>query len=178
MWVFAGKLPRAALLIAPRAPYISEHPEYGGYSWVERRAESFSRFEAFGAARERFDDLLPEIATALDADLSSFAMMGFSQGAAFAYTYALTHPGRVSRLAALAGFLPEGSEEALGRGAAADLPVYIAHGAKDDTVPIARAQQARDALTAGGANVAYCESDTGHKLGANCFAELAAFFQR
>jgi phospholipase/carboxylesterase len=177
MWIFASKLPRDALLIAPRAPYISKHSKYGGYSWVEQRVPGFSSFDSFAPARALFDDLIAELASRLGADLSRFDLMGFSQGAAFAYTYALTHSGRVGRLAALAGFLPDGCETPLERGALVDSPIFIGHGARDEMVPIAHAHHARDLLTASGADVSYCESPTRHKLGANCFSELAAFFQ-
>ncbi len=176
MWVFAPRLPRNALLIAPRAPYISNHPDIGGYSWVERRAGEFSPLPAFDPALDAFNGLLSKLATQFpSADFKLFGMVGFSQGAAFSFAYALRYPQRVNRLAALAGFLPAGSQGQLA--ALAEIPVFIAHGAKDETVPIAKAHTARAELTKAGVSLQYCEADTGHKLGANCFAQLADFFK-
>lgn len=175
MWVFAPRLPREALLVAPRAPYVSRHPEYSGYSWVEERADGLSSLELFAPAADAFAGLVEQLAAQYPAaDFSRFGMAGFSQGSAFCVSYAVRHSGQVSRLAMLAGFLPEQSEAALP--ALAGLPVFIAHGTKDETVPLERAHAARRQLAAAGAQVRYCESDMGHKLGANCVAELAEFF--
>lgn len=176
MWVFASRLPKDALLVAPRAPYVSKHPEFGGYSWVEERAGEFSRLEAFEPALASFETLLTELAKQhLDADFSQLSFVGFSQGAAFSFAYAMREPQRVARLAALAGFLPTGSGSQLA--ALAGRPVFIAHGTKDETVPVNMAREARRVLEAAGAHVRYCESDTGHKLGANCAGELSEFFK-
>jgi phospholipase/carboxylesterase len=175
MWVFAPRLPKGALLIAPRAPLVSKHPQFAGYSWVEERADGFSSLAMFAPALDAFAGLLSQLAARFpQADFSRFALAGFSQGAAFSAAFAMRHPERVSRLAMLAGFLPEASGDALA--ALAGLPVFVAHGTKDETVPIARAQAARQQLTAAGAQLRYCESEIGHKLGANCAAELSLFF--
>ncbi len=175
MWVFAPRLPKNALLIAPRAPYPSKHPEIAGYSWVQERVDGFSRLEMFAPAVTAFATLLAELPAHFPrADFSSFGMAGFSQGSAFSVAYAVQNPDRVQRLAMLAGFLPEDSQAALP--ALAGKPILVAHGTQDKTVPLARAHAARDQLTAAGAQVRYCESDTGHKLGANCAAELTEFF--
>lgn len=176
MWVFAPRLPKDALLIAPRAPYVSKHLQFSGYSWVEQRADGFSSLAMFAPALDVFDGLLAQLAVRFpQADFGSLGLAGFSQGAAFSAAFAMRHRQRVGRLAMLAGFLPEASGPALA--ALAGLPVFVAHGTKDETVPIERAQAARQQLTAVGAQVRYCESEAGHKLGANCVAELADFFR-
>lgn len=175
MWVFAPRLPKNALLIAPRALYPSNHPEIAGYSWVPQRADGFSTLEMFAPAVDAFEDLLPKLASHFPkADFSGFGMMGFSQGSAFSVAYAARNAASVERLAILAGFLPEASQAALP--ALAGKPIFIAHGTQDQTVPVSRAYAARDQLAAAGAQVRYCESEVGHKLGANCVAELAEFF--
>lgn len=176
MWVFAPRLPKDALLIAPRAPFVSLHPEFGGYSWVEERRGGFSALPAFNPALGAFSALVGDLAQQLPGDFARFGLIGFSQGAAFNFAFALRHPGRVTRLASLAGFLPEHSEAALAAGPLAELPIFIAHGTQDGTVPIAMARSASQSLAAAGAAVSYCESDTGHKLGANCSRQLNAFF--
>lgn len=175
MWVFAPRLPKHALLIAPRAPYPSNHPEIAGYSWVQERADGFSTLEMFAPAVAAFETLLAELPAHFpQADFARFGMAGFSQGSAFSVAYATQNAAHVQRLAMLAGFLPEASQAALP--ALSGLPVFIAHGTQDQTVPVARAHAAREQLAAAGAQVRYCESEVGHKLGANCVTELAEFF--
>lgn len=176
MWVFAPRLPKNAFLVAPRAPYVSNHAKLGGYSWVEQRAGQFSKLSAFDPALVSFDSLIAELARKYpEANFANFGLMGFSQGAAFSFAYALRHSVRVNRLAALAGFLPAGAEERLT--ALAHIPVFIAHGTKDETVPVAMAHEARDVLASAKVSIQYCESDTSHKLGANCATRLAGFFK-
>lgn len=176
MWVFAPRLPAGALLIAPRAPYVSHNPEYGGYSWVERHPDSYSPLPAFDSALDAFDTLLAALPAELPGAFERLSLVGFSQGAALSFAFALRHLGRVGRLASLAGFLPSESESALAAGGLAGKPVFIAHGTRDERVPIGMAHAARDQLQAAGAAVTYCESDTGHKLGANCARGLESFF--
>ncbi|MGH2583171.1 MAG: alpha/beta hydrolase [Anaerolineales bacterium] len=175
MWVFAPRLPKNALLIAPRAPYVSRHPEIGGCSWVEERGDSFSHLAQFANAILTFDELIADLGGKYAGDFSRFGMVGFSQGAAFCFAFAMSNPHRIDRLASLAGFMP--SETQAGDLAnLKDIPTFIAHGVKDETVPVTMAREARQSLESAGAQVSYCESDTGHKLGANCYSAFADFF--
>lgn len=176
MWVFAPRLPQSALLVAMRAPYVSKHPRYGGYSWVADRAEGFSRLADFSPALEAFNGLLDELPNTLQGDFNRFGLIGFSQGAAFCFAYSLDKRPRVLRLASLAGFMPEGAEDQVADRPLDGLPVFIAHGVLDETVPVARAQQAAKIAKAAGAGVEYCTSETGHKIGAECAHQLADFF--
>lgn len=176
MWVFASRLPKEALLIAPRAPYPSISDEYGGYSWVRQRSSSLSVMQDFSAAQTEFNTLLSELSATREEDFSSFSLIGFSQGAAFCYAYALNQPERVQKLAGLSGFLPQGSQTLVEARPLQGKSLYIAHGSRDETVPVAHAHNARQLLQLAGAEVSYCESDSAHKLGTECFRGLAEFF--
>jgi phospholipase/carboxylesterase len=176
MWVFASRLPEDALLIAPRAPFPSVHENYAGYSWVKERSAELSTFEDFAEGRARFTQLLALLSKEREENFSHFSMIGFSQGAALSYSFALQSPAKIEKLAALAGFLPKGSE-----GLAKEQPlqgkeVFIAHGSRDETVPVESAHEARDTMTLAGADLRYCEADIGHKLAAECFRGLEEFF--
>ncbi len=175
MWVFASRLPRSSLLVALRAPYVSRHPQFGGYSWVHERGQSFSSLEMFQPAIDVFERLLPNLGKYAQGNFEQFSMVGFSQGAAFSFAYAMRNPARVSRLASLAGFLP--SESSAQLSALVSVPIFMAHGTQDETVPVAMARDARSALESVEMKVTYCESETGHKLGANCARQLSEFFK-
>jgi phospholipase/carboxylesterase len=176
MWVFANRLPGNVALVAPRAIFDSTNPKYGGYSWVEEQSEEWSPLDDFRPAVAALDGLLALLGDNYPVDVSRFRLMGFSQGAALCYAYALLNPGRVARLAGLAGFLPERFEAGVAGRPLDGLPVFIAHGVKDETVPVERARHAADVLRGAGAAVEYCESDVGHKLGSNCFKALKGFW--
>lgn len=173
MWVFSGRLPENALLIAPRG--LHPAPQ-GGFSWHpyhERGWPDLAEFEP--AVVELLHLLTPE--NFPGGDFSGVRLVGFSQGAALCYALAILNPKRVVSMAGLSGFLPQGVE-----GVAASQPlqgkaVFVAHGSLDERVPVERARQGVETLEAAGARVVYCEDQVGHKLSAACFRGLEHFFQ-
>ena len=172
MWVFTPRLPAKCLFIAPRGLYPAAR---GGYSW-HIQLNTWPRMEHFQPAVDALMDLLtaklfPE------GDFSELQLVGFSQGAALAYTFTLLHPERVASLSALSGFLPEGATTVPSTTHVNGLPVFITHGTKDGLVPVERARQAAEAMDRVGAKVTYCEHDVGHKLSVNCFRGLETFHQ-
>jgi len=176
MWVFASRLPKHYLLLAPRGMYSTP---MGGYSWhTMSSTKIWPKVDNFFPAIEKLNNLManwPAIAPA--ADFSRFRLAGFSQGGALAYSYALLNSPRIIALAGLASFLPDGAAVYLKDNRLQGLPIYISHGIRDQMVPIARARQAVQLLDRAGAQVSYCESDVGHKLSADCFKGMEVFFQ-
>lgn len=176
MWIFTRGLPKNAWIFSPRAPIA--WPK-GGYSWVNRSQEELSVLDDFVDVAHRLYEAFERWRSISDAPQSSFDVMGFSQGAGLAYTLAALYPQHVSRVIALAGFLPRDESAAGGEpgrySALKGKPVFIAHGTRDETVPVQLARDAVDLLNAAGAKVTFCESDVGHKLGANCLRGLDKF---
>ncbi|MEK6222665.1 MAG: alpha/beta fold hydrolase [Chloroflexota bacterium] len=175
MWVFGSQLPNEYMMIAPRAPYFSNHPKYEGYSWVEKRSGEWACLDDFTSSIESLDKLLNNLANQLPGDFSVINIAGFSQGAAMSYAYSLRHPDRVKKIVGLAGFVPDKSEEIAAAKPLTGKPVFIAHGTNDHIVPIAKAVEAKVLMLMAGGVVTYCESDVGHKLGANCFRGIKEF---
>lgn len=168
MWVFTARLPRRAWWIAPRAPWAAA----SGYSWCPQAGwpwvdDFYPALEALAALMQA--DLLAE------ADWQRLIPVGFSQGAALGYAWALLGFRPVMALAGLAGFLPEGAEALARNRPLWNVPVFMAHGLHDPIVPINRARQAAEVLQQAGAVVRYCEDPVEHKLGAACFKGLAGF---
>ena len=171
MWIFTQKIPSNYWLFAPRAPVELGH---GSYSW-QPPGEGLPSYEDLLEPAHALMEAFRGWAKEAGAPVEPVDAMGFSQGAAMAYTLAAAYPDKIGRVLALAGFLPSvpampGPYEAL-RGK----PIYIAHGSKDDTVPVENAQFAARELSRLGANVDYCESDVGHKMSADCLRGLAEF---
>lgn len=174
MWVFAPRLPKNVLLIAPRGLYPSIS---GGYSWYPKLNKPLPWVDdLLPAAEKLFDTLTAAHFSA--GDFSSLHLVGFSQGAALANTMTLLHPDRITSLAGLSGFLPDGASAMLTAQRLDGLPVFIAHGIQDERVPVERARAAVAQLEQAGANVTYCEDNVGHKLSATCFHGLEAFYQK
>ena len=58
------------------------------------------------------------------------------------------------------------------------LPVFWAHGRRDDKVPIDSARASGRMLETWGVHVDFCESDSGHKVGADCLRALGGWVGR
>jgi phospholipase/carboxylesterase len=174
MWIFSPRLLKNALLIAPRGIYKTKGR---GYSWHTDLSKPWPWVNDFMPA---VDALINTISrnNFPDGNFSELHVIGFSQGAALAYTIATMHPECVTTLAGLSGFLPDGASAWLRPDRLRGLPVFIAHGTEDDLVPIERARMSVGLLQDAGAAVTYCEDSVGHKLSAKCFRGLEAFYDK
>ena len=89
---------------------------------------------------------------------------------------AFLYPGRIRKIGILAGFVPAGLEELISQRPLEDKRFFVAHGTKDETVPIERARASIETLEQAGANVTYCEDEVGHKVSVTCLRALKKFF--
>ena len=175
MWIFASLLPKHFLILAPRAPLQSKN---SGYTWYPEEQERWPTVDVFNPAIEGLVELMESWPLSAPwADFDRFRLAGFSQGSALAYAFTLTHPQKVKAVAGLAGFLPAEAEVHADPTTLAGLSVYVSHGTKDKMVPIEKAREAARFFDNLGAEVTFCESDVGHKLSADCFKGLEAFFE-
>ena len=175
MWVFARNLPAPYWMVAPRASYPAES---GGFSWRPPQTGNYDQLgpERLESAAEALIRLVDEYSASVKLDASRFDVMGFSQGAAVCSTLAFLHPGRIRKTGMLAGFVPSGLEELLSKRPLEGKPFFVAHGTKDETVPIERARESIALLEQAGAHVTFCEDDVGHKVSATCLRALQKFF--
>lgn len=172
MWILTNPLHRDYVLIAPRAPIKSGEDQF---VWHEI-APQWPDIQTYQALTEqllaRIDRWLKEGGL----QTTQYDLMGFSQGAVVAYALACLQPERVRKVAALAGFIPHAWHRQVETAALQNKSFFIAHGTKDDIIPIQKAYQAANWLDENGADVTLCTADIGHKLSANCFRGLGEFF--
>jgi phospholipase/carboxylesterase len=174
MWVFAPRLPKNALIIAPRGLASTKA---NGYSWHPDLDKSWPWIHDFQPAVEKiFATISPN--NFPDGDFSQLHLIGFSQGTALAYSMAILMSERIASVAGLSGFLPDGASAWLTPNRLKGLPMFIAHGTDDDRVPVERARLSAEQVEKAGAAVTYCEDKVGHKLSTKCFRGLEAFYQR
>jgi phospholipase/carboxylesterase len=171
MWVFARALPAHWLVVAPRA--ITPDPD-GGYAWHPRKPNEWPVIEMFDHAVESITRFIHALPALYHADLNHIYLMGFSQGAAASYATTLKYPGWVKGIAGLVGFLPLGVD--VSAQPLAGLPVFMAVGRSDPTIPLAVAQACAQTLRAVGAALDERLYDTGHKLNADGMRDLKAWW--
>ncbi len=173
MWVFARSLPADTWVLAPRGPFKAPT----GYGWNTVDRLSGQRYSDYARSAQMLVEQLSFWRQRFRLPDTPVDLMGFSQGAAMSYSLLIGYTDQVGKTAALAGFLPAGAEEEIYAGQMDGKQVFIAHGSRDDTVPVQAARRAAEALERAGAGVIYCEDDVGHKLGASCNRGLTTFFQ-
>jgi phospholipase/carboxylesterase len=174
MWIFARTVPDDWLLVAPRAP-VQDDPE--SYSWLEKRPPPWPTLHDFHAAADQIASFITRLPHYYNADPEQIYLMGFSQGAAAALATVMFHPGLVKGVALLVGFAPE-QVDAVSAAALEHLPIFMAIGTEDDTVPYARAKMGADLLAAAHANVTLIEMQTGHKLNTAGMRALRHWWQQ
>ena len=141
--------------ITLRAPHDDASGEAHWYALDEERHEPEpTTFAASLQALHDFRDTIPWERTIVG---------GFSQGAVMSYALALApHAPDPAGLFAIAGYLPADAQ--LDLDAHRALPVAIGHGTGDTIIPVDRARQARDRLTAAGLPVLYREGPAFHGI--------------
>ncbi len=150
-----------------RAWYDIRHLEAG----PDREPEADVRESA-----ELLDQLLRTQQAATGLPWDRIAVVGFSQGGAMAYHLGLRSPERLAGLAALSTYLVvEDSLESELSEAAADMPLFIAHGTHDPTVQRWRGEAARERLQALGLKPEWHEYPMGHEVCMDEIEELAGW---
>jgi phospholipase/carboxylesterase len=174
MWVFARDLPTHYWIVAPRAPYVTEP---SGYSWRTPQVDDFGRpsLEQLRPAAEALIKLVDAYQLSAKLDASVFDVIGFSQGAAMSNLLAFLYPERIGKTGILAGFVPGKLDELVAKRPLEGKPFFVAHGTKDDTIPVDRARASIEILEKAGAQVTYCEDEVGHKVSLNCLRALRDF---
>jgi phospholipase/carboxylesterase len=175
MWVFGRDMPEQYWIVAPRALYAG-HPD--GYSWRPPQYENLNQLslDQLRVSAEALIHLVDDYSASAELDAGNFDVMGFSQGGAMSSVLAFLYPQRIRKAGILAGFVPSGLESLVLRRPLEGKPFFVAHGTKDETVPIDLAHASVAILEQAGAQVTYCEDEVGHKVSIPCLRGLKKFF--
>ncbi|HVO41683.1 MAG TPA: dienelactone hydrolase family protein [Aggregatilineales bacterium] len=163
-WVFARSAGPEWLIVSMRAPFAS--PE--GNRWYYANDDGSVNADEYAGGLDALSHFIDALPGVYPVDRDRLVLLGFSQGAAMAYAYALRQ--RVSGVASLSGFIARPVPRDLPP--LHGLPVLILHGTEDTTIPIRVARANRARLLAAGADVTYRESDIGHKVSAEGMRDL------
>jgi len=175
MWVFARDLPTHYWIIAPRAPYPTQP---FGYSWRSKQVDlEYSTYEQLLTNAEALIKLVKEYQAAVKIEAHGFDILGFSQGAAMSSVLTFLYPDRIHKTGLLAGFAPSGLEIMATSQPLRGKSFFVAHGTKDETVPVEHARTSVKLLEQAGASVTYCEDEVGHKVGLPCLRALRDFLK-
>jgi phospholipase/carboxylesterase len=170
MWAFKQVLPKDVAVVTPRAPLELDQ---GGYIWYRRGSRELQVEPAtFWTGLKQLSRFLSDLPQQYPIDPARLILVGFSQGAVVCHALALTQPGLAMGVASLAGHIPNLLADTAQVGSLQGLSVFIAHGTRDDVVPVEAGRQSRNLYTRLGAQVTYGEYHIGHKLSMTGKADL------
>ena len=139
----------------------------------------------FGGGREdeqglrASQKLVDEMIAAQGLPPEKIVLAGFSQGGAIVLQTGLRYGERLAGIMALSCYLPLAPTVAAERSAAnQSIPIFMAHGAYDDVIPIQRAQQSRAALESLGYKVEWHDYPMPHSVCAPEIADISAFLSK
>ncbi len=169
MWIFKPALPPGVAVVAPRAPLTAAE----GFLWFSSQNGPLTPAPAgLAAAQNRLETFIESLPYLYPVDPNRLILIGFSQGAAMVNSYALRRPAAVLAVASLAGAMVQPISDQVPAGSLAGLPIFIAHGLEDETIPLTLARHTRDRYLELGAAVTYGEYPTGHKLTSQALKDL------
>lgn len=120
------------------------------------------------------------VAQELAAGIASrrIVLAGFSQGAAMALQCGLRYPEPLGGILSLSGFLPLAGSLAREKSVAnQNVPIFLAHGAQDELVPLAVAQNNLQSLVDLGFNAKLVAYNTGHSVCAEEIQDITAWMK-
>jgi phospholipase/carboxylesterase len=155
--------------VTPRGP-LSLPP--GGAHWYITRQVGYPDPETFRATYRLVSGWLDELARSTGIPTERTILGGFSQGAVMTHAMGLgAGRPRPAAMLAFSGFIP--TVEGFDLDLSLPLPpVAIGHGTYDNVISVEFGREARDRLTAAGADVTYRESPIRHGIDPGFLDEL------
>jgi phospholipase/carboxylesterase len=166
-----------ALVLSPQGPVGIRIPGgpvgYGWYPLGEGTQESPAEMARASDLVLAFLEVAQE---RYPIDPRKIVLLGFSQGGALAFDLALRDSPRFAGLAALSSWFPEGlAAQIQPESAHQSLPVLVVHGTEDPMVPVDRARESRQRLTALGVVLTYREYEMGHEICAEALRDIVSW---
>jgi len=155
-----------ALVLCPQGPVeVPIGQGLVGYGWFPLEPGQPPDPEAFRKGAEALRRFFETVRTRYPIDPDRTVLLGFSQGGAMAYEWALSKPASFAGLIALSSWLAEPLANAIDRQAEQEnLPVLVLHGTEDSMVAVDRARESRERLRSFGVQLMYRELAMGHEI--------------
>lgn len=116
-------------------------------------------------SRQALQRFIPEVVAAYQCDPAAVYLAGFSQGAMMGLAVALTTAGIAAGVVAMSGrLLPQTLAQITDKEALLGLPIFVAHGTRDNVVPIQHGRETRTLLTQLPVDLTYREYEMGHEV--------------
>lgn len=164
-------------IVSVRGPLRIEAGAYGWYRTSHTAGGPIVHHAEEQASRLLLSRLLDEMIDRHQVDPAQVYLLGFSQGATLALSFALTVPEQIAGTLVMSGRvlrdLPATMEPSPGVMGAR---MFMAHGLHDDVVPIGRARASREYLLGLGADLTYREYPVAHQISPDMLTHAGQWF--
>lgn len=175
----AKQIPEEFLVVAARAPYQLGTDRFGWYEVDFSSGKPKINLEQAEKSRDVIRQFINQIVEKYEADAKQVFLAGFSQGAIMCYSAFLTYPKKLIGIAAWSGrLLEEVKEFAKPAASLASAGLFIAHGTKDEVLPIHYARDAYNYFSSLGITASYHEYDMPHALTNQVFDDFLAWLNQ
>jgi phospholipase/carboxylesterase len=166
-----------ALVLSPQGPVGVRVPDAPvGYGWYPFGEGASGSPEEVARALDRIRAFLDAAVDRYPVDPRKVVALGFDQGGALACELALGDRSRFAGLVALSCWLPDSLAAQLQPGSAPEgFPVLVVHGTEDPMIPVDRAREGRQRLTALGVGLTYREYPMGHEISADALRDIVTW---
>jgi phospholipase/carboxylesterase len=170
MWIFEQTIPDGVAIITPRAPIALEDEAFAWFEYQQNRFQPDPG--SLARALNKLEEFLTSLGRFYPVDPTWRVLIGFSQGAMMCNAFVHDHPLEAVGVASLSGAMPPVYDEEPRSNLLAGLPVFIAHGQRDEVIPVEAAQHAREVFASFGADVTYGEYPSAHKMHLEAIKDL------
>jgi len=163
-------------VVTPQAPHPGGPWGYGpGWAWYRYLGEDRAHRESLASSLEALEAFLQALPGHLGFRPGPLVLGGFSQGGTTSLAYALTHPGEVSGVVNLSGFLVSPDSLDAGPEALGETPLFWGHGTQDPAVPFFLAVEGRRRIQEAGGNLEARDYRMGHQVSPDEMDHLEAW---
>lgn len=169
----------AAVVLCPQGVVeVPVGPGINGYGWFPLEPGKPPDEAEFRKGAGALRDFLAAAREVYPIDPERVVVLGFSQGGAMAYEWALSEPEAFAGLVALASWLPEPLASAIGeRPGQEELPVLVVHGTQDTMVSVDMARASRERLRDFGVQLMYREFEMAHEISRDALGVIARWLE-
>lgn len=171
LFSLADKLPRDMYVIAPRGQYTLGTNRYAWFNVDFSTGKPVYDKTQEISSRNLIIKFIEQVKE--NYKVEEFYLGGFSQGGIMSYSIGLTHPKLIKAIFVLSGRILVEIRPSISKNQDLEnLPVFVAHGTQDNTLPIDYARDAKEYLKSLQVQLCYHEYNIGHQITESVIKDL------
>lgn len=176
MFHFADYFPSEYLVVSVRAPFELSPSSYAWFHVQFLQDRRVINEEEAEKSRIILKQFINQVVERYNSDSSNIFLVGFSQGGIMSYSVGLSSPEKVKGIVAIGGrILDEVKAFIKPTTELKKIHVLIAHGEKDNTMPISYANQAFAYLSSLELNTQFKKYQIGHTISAEQIVDVCSW---